>query len=274
MPAVAGRGLGWKKDPPKAPNETPDRLARRRLGLAPPPPSASCRHLIVDILDQGQLGSCVANAGMQALRASQVRQGAVNPPLGSRLFGYYLARAYDHDTANDDGTFARNFFQAVTKFGFPPETAWPYSDDSGPGSRFRQMPPIEAFREAIDQSAKMAVPSYERIDTTGAERILDVKRAIAAGHLVCFGTTVSTAFCNGDLGTGPIKPPIGLPAAGGHEMVFAEYDPDGVGVVNSWSKDFGDGGWVRFSWDYVAWEATDDLWIVTTAPEFSDEGVA
>jgi C1A family cysteine protease len=271
MPAVAGRGLGWKKDPPKAPGQTPDRLARGRLGLAPPPPSASCRHLILDILDQGQLSSCVANAGMQALRASQVRQGAVNPPLGSRLWAYYFARAYDHDTENDDGTFLRNFFQAVVKFGFPPESAWPYSDDSGPAGRFREKPPFSLLREAADQSAMMSTPRYERINTEGTERILDVKRAIAAGHVVCFGTEVSLRFTSDDLGRGPILPPIGEQIAGGHALAIAGYDRDGFDVVNSWSESWGDRGWCRFSDAYISWNASDDFWLVDTAPEFSEE---
>ncbi len=101
---VNGRGLGWKKDPAKLAGETPDRLAAPRLRALPPPPvSASCAQYILDILDQGQLGSCTCNAFTQALRAAMVRAGAKAPELAARLFLYFLARAYDHDTANDDG---------------------------------------------------------------------------------------------------------------------------------------------------------------------------
>lgn len=263
------RRFGWKKDPAKLPGETPDRLAGPKLRALPPPPlSASCAQFILDILDQGQLGSCTCNAFAQALRAAMIRAGAQAPELVARLFLYFLARAYDHDTANDDGTFLRNVAQAAVKYGFPEEHVWPYSDDSGPDAPFRKMPPISAFWAAIDRSARFSKPQYFRIESYGAQRIEDVKRAIAAGHCIAFGTDVSEDFSAGNLGTGPIPPPVGLPIAGGHALTIAGYDAEGVDVVNSWGDSWGNKGWCRFSWDYITWDKTDDLWIVEVSPLF------
>jgi len=263
------RRLGWKKDPAKLAGETPDRPAAPKLRALPPPPvSASCAQYILDILDQGQLGSCTCNAFAQALRAAMVRAGAKSPEPAARLFLYFLARAYDHDTANDDGTFLRNVAQAAVKYGFPEEKFWPYSDASGPGAPFSKMPSISAFWAAIDRSARFSKPQYFRIESTGAQRIDDVKRAIAAGYCIAFGTDVSEDFCNGNLGTGPIPPPVALPIAGGHAMTIAGYDAAGVDVVNSWGDSWGNKGWCRFSWDYITWAKTDDMWIVEVAPLF------
>jgi intein/homing endonuclease len=222
--------------------------------------------------------NCVGNGSMQAVRASQVRQGAVNPPLGSRLWTYYMGRALDHDTANDDGTQIRNAFTAISRLGFPPETLWPYSDDStSPNAPFRTMPSTEAYDGAYDQRATGNTVAYYRLDDGDVTRVQDVQRAIAAGYVVVFGTNVSQNFCQGNLGTGPIAPPIGLQIAGGHCMCLAEYDtsPSGIvtfGVVNSWGSSFGNGGWVEFSSDYVAWSATNDLWICEYAPLFASSG--
>lgn len=260
------RSLGWKKDRPKAPGETPDRLARAKLSADPPPPAASCLPLISDILDQGHLGSCTANAVAQAIRAAMNRLGVFEPALASRLFLYFLARAYDHDTANDDGTFIRNVLQAAVKWGFPPESVWPYSDDASEGAPFRKMPGISVFMEAIDQSKKMGAAEYYRIDSQGQDRIDDVKRAIAAGHCVVFGTDVSDDFCSNQLGAGPIPPPIGKSIAGGHALTIAGYDAAGVDIVNSWGTGWGASGLCRFSWDYITWDHTDDLWIVSIVP--------
>ncbi len=270
---MALRALGWKKDPPKGPGETPDRLAGPKLRALPPPPlAASCAPYILDSLDQGQLGSCTCNAFAQALRAAMIRAGAHAPELVARLFLYFLARAYDHDTANDDGTFLRNVAQAAVKWGFPPEHFWPYSDDTGPGAPFRKMPGIDVFTAAIDQSAKFSKPQYFRIESTGAQRIEDVKRAIAAGYCIAFGTQVSEDFCGGNLGTGPIPPPIGLPLAGGHALCLAGYNADGFDVINSWGESWGAGGWCKFSPEYITWDKTDDLWILEVSPLFSGGG--
>lgn len=251
--------FGWKKDPPRL----SDFPATPKLRAAPPPPRrASNRQLILSVLDQGNLGSCVANAVAQALRAAMVREGAINPPLASRLWLYYLARAYDHDTANDDGTRIRNAFAAAVKYGLPPESAWPYIADPTPGAPFSRMPPQEAFREGFDQRAPT---TYMRINTIGDDRIDEIRRALAAGFCVVFGTQVSQEFCDGN--TKLIAPPTR--SVGGHALTLAEYDQDDEDEFkgpNSWGKWGDKDGWFSVSPAYLKWGATDDLWIVERTP--------
>lgn len=255
--------LGYKPDPPKRPGDKPDFLAHAMLKAAPPPPLvADIRRFILSVLDQGNIGSCVSNSIMQAIRCSHVKQGVLNAILGSRLFGYYFSRAYEHTTGEDSGTYLRLFFQTLTKFGFVPERIWPYSDDS---ESFKKMPGTEALRAAFDQSNPTI---YRRIDAAGAERLDMIKRAIASGYAVCFGTPVSNAFCSGNL-VEPIKPPL-TDVAGGHSMMVGGYDHDDFLILNSWSERFGDKGWVRFSSEYMAWNQTNDLWIVEQAPRYSE----
>lgn len=257
------RRLGWLPDPPKLTGEKPDLLAAPILKAAPPPPpSASIRNLVTGVLDQKALGSCVSNAIMQAVRCSHVKQGIANPELGSRLFGYYLSRAYHHDTGNDSGTYLRLFFQSLLKFGFCRESIWPYSDLDG---RWRKMPSGAAFRAAHDQKNPTV---YRRINETGADRLDAIKRAIAGGYAVCFGTDVDNAFCS-NLLKEPVRPPVGN-IAGGHAMMVGGYDGDVFEICNSWGKGWGDQGWVRFSGDYLAWDGTRDLWILEQAPRYSD----
>lgn len=269
--AFVPRGFGWKKDPVKKPGDKPDISAKPRLGVAPPPKSATCRPNIISVLNQGGMGSCTANAFAQAARVSMLHQGAKNPPLGSRLFLYYLARAYDHDTNNDDGTFLRNICQAAVKFGLPPEQYWPYDDlTEGDKAPFRNMPKFDAFSKAFDRHVGTV---YNRIDSSGVARLDDIRRAIAAGHCVIFGTQVSTDFASGRLGSGPILPPINKPIAGGHALCIAEYDETSFGIVNSWGIDWGNMGWCKFSPDYLSWAESDDFWIINVTPKFDDQPV-
>lgn len=267
---VLPRGLGWKKDPPKGLGEKPDYDAREKLGVSPPPKSASIKQFWTPpAFEQGVLGSCVAQLVMQMIRVSQARQGVKNPPIGSRLFCYYVARSYDNDTGNDNGTFIRNAFMGIVKYGFPQEDAWPYSDDkSGTRPPFARMPSLSAYRAAFDQRAERST-IYRRISSTGEERLLDIRRAIASGFPVGFGTEVSVAFVNGDLGVGPIPPPVGLQIAGKHAMMLGEYeDEKSFGTLNSWGPSFGDNGWCKLSSEYIKSDISSDFWIVETAPVY------
>jgi C1A family cysteine protease len=257
--------LGWLPDPPKAAHEKPDFDAEPLLKAAPPPPpSASIRHLVTDILNQGSLGSCVANAILQAVRCSHVKQGVQNPKLGSRLFGYFLSRSYHvpSDAANDTGTYLRLFFQSLAKFGFCPEGTWPYDDGA---DKFKQMPPTKAFRSAFDQANPT---TYRRISASGDDRIESIKLAIAAGYGVCFGTDVDNAFCSNQL-VEPLMPPT-KDIAGGHAMMVGGYDGDVFEIVNSWGTNWGDNGWCNFSADYLTADCTRDLWICEYAPKYSE----
>lgn len=255
------RGLGWLKDRPKFSDEKPDwafgPFAATRFG-ASAPPAASLDDLVLTVLDQGSLGSCVANAGLQAVRMRHIAQGVASPRLGSRLMAYYLARAVDHLTSIDSGTYPRTLFEILNKFGFCPEEVWPY--DVGP-MPFKTMPSSKAFHDAFDQRAPTV---YRRISSTGNDKIGDVKRAIAGGFPVVFGCSVDEAFTQGLFDVNDAIRPPRSNIAGGHCMLFVGYSGDTFRVLNSWSEDFGIQGRVLFSPEYVL--ECDDLWIVEHAP--------
>lgn len=272
-------GLGHKPDPYDA-RDLPYKA--RYAGALP---VTVARSQFTKTLNQGGLGSCTANGCAQVVRAQQVRQlvdsgtmtleeAQAHVEFLARLFVYYLCRAIDGTTQSDDGTYIRNCYRVLNKVGFPPESLWPYSDDSDPATgAFARMPSSNAFRHAFDQrlvADQLGTPlvSYERITAPPGYRRNEVKRAIYEGHLVEFGTSVSEAFCSDASANGgkPIPPPTNLSIAGGHAMVWGGYDEDGPDTLNSWGDDFGDGGWFRMSWDYVEWSETTDIWIAKLAP--------
>ena len=255
--------LGWLRDPPKLAGQAPDWDANFLLNAsAPIPPSGSVKHYVVELLNQGPLGSCVANAISQAVRISHVRQGMARPALASRLLMYYCSRAENGDTSEDSGSYLRSCFGAMNKFGFCPESAWPYDV-----TKYARMPASNAFRMAFDQHSPTV---YQRISSQGTQRTDDIKRAITAGYAVAFGTSVSNRFTQGELGRGPIPAPTAEPIAGGHALCCVGYDGDAFEIVNSWGEDFGANGYCWFSGDYMRWYDTSDLWIVNSAPRFSE----
>lgn len=256
------RKLGWLPDAHKRPGEKLDEDASLVLKAGPLPNAATVEEHS-NIIDQGSLGSCVWNAIGQAVWIAHRRAGVAQPKLLSRLFGYYFSRAYHHQTGEDSGTFIRYGFAVLNKFGFCPEELWPYDD--GP-DKFKRMPGWKAIQGAYDQRSPTV---YRRIYDEGEARLTSVKRAIAGGYAVVFGTDVSVDFCNGDLGQGPIEAPIGKPIGGGHAMTIVGYDGNVFRVANSWGKDFGDRGFCHFAASYVKWANTRDLWLVEHSPKYS-----
>lgn len=251
---------GYKRSPPGV---AVDRDAKRHLGSGIVPQTSDLTNLTT-VVDQGQLGSCIANATANALRGCQISKGAVNPVLPSRLAIYWMLRALDNATQIDAGGFIHLAFQALNTFGYCPEDLWPYTDQ---GTAWKTMPPLSAFEGSFDQRTPT---NYQRIMSTGGDRIDDVKRALGSGHLVVFGTTITDDFASGNLGpTGILQPPgPGDQIDGGHCMLWCGHTPASIKTVNSWGTGVFDGGYFQMSWDYVEYSDTDDIWIVTDTPLF------
>lgn len=251
-------GFGWLPDPP----DRKDWLAGHRLVLPPPAASsASCKAYVGPVLDQGALGSCVAQAVAKQIYASHCRQGMPAPKLASRLAIYYLARATHRMQHFDSGTYLRAAYQILNKFGFCEEAAWPYIAEN-----FATMPPAKAFRLAFDQRKPT---EYLRIHETGPQRLETVRLCLAAGLPVAFGTMVGDDFIS-SFGVNKIHD---IPASNtaGHAMLLVGYENDRFEVMNSWGPGWGNAGFGWMTEDYIAWERTQDLWVARHTPPYAGE---
>ncbi len=264
---MPSRPLGWVRDPAKLPGELPDRPALHLLSAAPPPPkAASLAPHILSVLDQGVYSSCVANTVAQCIRARHHKLGVAEPKLASRWWTYYWARASHGAEHEDQGTFIRAAFGALRKFGFPTEDAWPYEAERDGRPMWDCKPSVPAFFAAADMRSPVA---YYRITAEGQQRVTEVKRAIAAGFCVAFGTLVTERFCEGKYGAAYVGlPQPGDPLAGGHAMTLASYDERGFSGPNSWGTGWGDRGWFHFTPEVIAWDESSDFWIVENVPRF------
>jgi C1A family cysteine protease len=226
--------------------------AARLLKLAAPPPSFSLRDSVVSILDQNPLGSCVANAITQAILTRLIVQGERDAELTSRLFAYWHSRNQHGDVKEDSGTYLRTCIKVLNALGRPPERVWPYVP-----ARFAEKPPPLVLSHAHDKR----VAKYHRVDEVGTARIPILKAAVAAGMPFVFGTLVSVPFTQ-NKGPLVVGPPLNEVIAGGHAMVGIAYDEVGPDVANSWSKSWRDGGFIKLTWEYLTWSATQDIWII------------
>lgn len=224
----------------------PARVDLRESGFLPP------------VYDQGDLGSCTANAIAGAYEYEQRRQG-LSDFMPSRLFVYYNERVMINTVNEDSGAFIRDGMKSVAKLGVPPEPEWPY--DIG---RFRQQPTGQVYTDALEHQ----VITYARVDTGSQTH---VKQALATGTPVVFGFTVFPWF--EEIGAdGVAKIPKGDPGQvlGGHAVLLVGYERlkghrnTVYGIVrNSWGPAFGDGGYCYMPLTWICDpNNADDFWAI------------
>jgi C1A family cysteine protease len=227
---------------------TPDRPDQRDLlylphgaVLAALPDLIDMRSGCPPIVDQGQLGSCTANAIGSAVQFEQMKQG-LQSFQPSRLFIYYEERKMEGTISTDSGAMIRDGMTVVHRLGAPPETLWPYDI-----SKFTRKPTQKAYRAAL----KDQVLQYQRITQN-----LDLMRAcLADGYPFVFGFTVYDSFESQRVAqTGIVPmPQYNESVLGGHAVMAIGYDNQAQTFLcrNSWGSDWGMAGYFTMPFAYL-----------------------
>lgn len=203
------------------------------------PPKVDLRKFMPPVEDQGQVGSCTANATAGAYEYLLRRNQGVDDYDISRLFLYYNARVMENCADRDSGAIIGDVFKSLNQQGVCSEETWPYIE-----SKFKDKPSQEAYEEAT----KNKISKYECVG-----RDLNAwKSALAEGYPIVFGVQTFPSFQN------PRNGHISMPGrneqnTGGHAMCCVGYsDPDRVFIVrNSWGHQWGDGGYCYIPYDYI-----------------------
>jgi C1A family cysteine protease len=222
--------------------------------LAALPPSADLRSACPPVYDQGNLGSCTANAIAAALEFDQLKERAPEVFVPSRLFIYYNERAMEGTVDEDAGAMIRDGIKSVAKKGAPPEPLWPYVV-----SRFRRKPAAKAFRAATSHQAVL----YQRVTPQAA----DLKACLAGGFPFVFGFAVYESFESDTVarnGRVPM-PGAGEELLGGHAVMAVGYDDASARFIvrNSWGASWGMSGYFTMPYAYVTDQnLCDDFWTI------------
>lgn len=205
------------------------------------------------VYDQGQLGSCTANAIGGAIEFEQKKQAA-KTFVPSRLFIYYNERVLEHSVESDSGAQLRDGMKVASKLGGPPETDWPYDVE-----RFAERPPAEAFRDGV----KHRVLSYHRV----ARVLNQFKGCLAAGFPFVLGFTVYDSFESAAVAhSGQMNmPQPGEQVLGGHAVLAVGYDDAQQRFIvrNSWGPDWGMNGYFTMPYAYLLEpNLSDDFWTI------------
>jgi C1A family cysteine protease len=205
------------------------------------------------LYDQGQLGSCTANAIAGAIEFDQRKQSSTEF-VPSRLFIYYNERIIEGTVSQDSGAQIRDGMKSVATLGAPPEVDWPYDI-----TKFAQLPPKAAF----DDAKQDVVSSYARV----AQNLTQMQGCLATSYPFVFGFTVYESFESDTVSqTGIVPMPAqGETVLGGHAVVAVGYDDSRrVFIVrNSWGPTWGAKGYCFMPYEYLLTPSlSSDFWTV------------
>ena len=247
---------GWIPDLPDA---------RDHLYAAPPrfltnlPPSVDLRDgCPKEVYDQGQLGSCTANAIGAAFEFALLKQ-QLTDFMPSRLFIYYNERVMEGTVNSDSGAMIRDGIKSVHRQGVCPESEWPYDI-----TKFTERPSDQCYADALHHQ----VLSYQRIP----QILNQMKGCLANGFPFVFGFTVYESFESDQVAQSGVvpMPATGEQVLGGHAVLAVGYDDAAQRflVRNSWSDKWGQGGYFTMPYAYLQdRQLASDLWAILQVEE-------
>lgn len=249
-------GLGWVPDKP----DQRDYIFRPRvLGPVKLPDKVDLRKQCPKVYDQGQLGSCTANALGAAFDFDRKKQGKdfMTP---SRLFIYWNERDMEGTVDVDAGASIRDGVKVLVKLGTCDEESWPYDID-----QFTKKPNTPAYKEAQKNQAL----TYQRIMRPLQDATQDMLICLSRGYPFVAGISVYESF----EGVGPAKsgiipmPRTSERLLGGHAILVIGYDTRKQWFIcrNSWGQGWGDKGYFYMPFAYLTNRTlSSDFWLISS----------
>lgn len=210
------------------------------------------------IFDQGQLGSCSANAGnayVMMLIGRQSGKPITEIKMLSRLFQYYNERLIEGTVGEDAGAQMRDIGKAAQKYGVCTELLDPYIIE-----KFAETPTEQEYAEALNYK----INSYHSLTT-----VEDIQTYLAVHQMpVLMGMEVFPSFESDTVAqTGIVPMPKKSEASlGGHAVLIVGYKKIGRTlyfiVRNSWGEGWGDKGYFYLPATYITKGYAFDFWVL------------
>ncbi len=243
---------GWIPD---LPDHRDHMYAASLRGLQTLPTSVDLRPQCPKVVyDQGQLGSCTANAIAAAIEFDRIKEN-LSDFIPSRLFIYYNERAMEGTVDSDSGASIRDGIKSVGDQGVCPETEWPYDI-----SQFNVKPPDNCYQDAVKDRAVQ----YSSLTQDPNQ----LKGCLAEGYPFVFGFSVYDSFESqavANTGIVPMPNPATETLQGGHAVLAVGYDDSQQRFIvrNSWGDGWGMKGYFTMPYGYLTdSNLSDDFWTI------------
>lgn len=195
------------------------------------------------ILDQGNLGSCTANAASNGLKILLKKN---NKPefQPSRLFIYWMTRLL-HNTINEDsGASLRYTMKSIANNGACDENIWIYDI-----SKFTIKPSEIAISNGLQHKNGFKYYSVQ-------PNLNTIKNALYQGFPIVCGIEVYSSFESQQVektGEVPLPDPNKEELLGGHAILMVSYDDNKkrFGFMNSWGTNWGNKGFFTLPYSYI-----------------------
>jgi len=226
-----------------------DRLLMPLHGADSLPPRVDLRFLCPPVLNQYELGSCVANSISSVFRFA-LRKQKSRDFQPSRLFLYYNARALQGWQAEDSGAYIRDGFKSLNRDGVCVESSWKYDI-----KKYSEKPPARTYKTA---ETHQAIEYQSVVQSLG-----QLKACLADGFPFVAGISVYESFVNvGKDGITPF-PSVAENLIGGHAIYVCGYIDEKEQFIcgNSWGKVWGDKGFFYLPYSYLTNQnLASDFW--------------
>lgn len=217
------------------------------------PSQMDVRNQCPPVYDQGQLGSCTANAIAAAMEFERIKQ-KLSDFMPSRLFIYYNERVIEGTVNSDGGAQIRDGIKSVAEQGACSETEWPYDI-----SKFATQPSPQCFQDALKDKAVL----YTRLSII----LTQMKGCLASGYPFVFGFSVYESFESQEVAASghASMPKPGEQCIGGHAVLAVGYDDTSQHFIirNSWGTNWGMQGYFTLPYSYLMdSNLADDFWTI------------
>ena len=210
---------------------------------------------LTPIEDQGDVGSCTANALAGALEYLEKRTNGHDGRV-SRLFIYWNERDFEGKTSEDHGAALSDGIKALKEDGACTEHTWKYD---------KHLVFKKPHDDAYDEASAHTIDEAHRVKID----LHDMRHCLAEGYPFVFGLQIYDAFQkDGAHGKVRTPDPDTHQHCGGHAMLCVGYsDQDQMFLVrNSWGPDWGHGGYCYVPYDYLTNpDYCHDAWTIRRA---------
>lgn len=230
------------------------------------------------VLDQGSTSACTMHAIGGAAVTSCAKAGTPLPFFPSPDLGYKLGRCIDRDWPEDQadppplvdvGAMPNQVIRACAEWGVAP--MGPFVEGRLSDAAVATIND-EPKLGALEVADGVHLPGAYRIDSVGAQRVLDVRKALAAGFAVCFAFLVDHATDEYRESRGGTDTPLTasdpMTVRGSHYVYAYGYRTENGGTIfkfrNSWSKEWGKAGDGEGDEAFVA--GWSDIYVMAVKP--------